>query len=518
MTNQTSAADADFDVVVIGSGFGGAAVACRLAQAGRSVAILERGKEYPLGQGEWRTTGHGTRHRRHGHFMVDQGDGMNVIRGIGVGGGSLHYFGVRLRVYPEIFESSRWPHEITRKSLDPYYDLVGEMIPAQPIRANPVAGMPARGVAFQAAAEATRRAKGKPEWVPIAVHGEHAPKQTPAGVPVTRCVYCGDCILGCPPSATFDGNVNARELLTLNYLAVAKNHGALIFPEHFVQEVTKTAESFEILFTVGDHEEPQPEDLGPVARVRARQVVLAAGTLGSTEVLLRSRRHFPKLSTQLGQNFSGNGDFIYARTQRTALDLQPKSGPLIVAGADFSTETHKIYVEDLGAVPFLGAMLGVEKGRVTTRGRYEMRYLAMGTDASNGVLTLKDGRIWVEWDGTASLPLYREQQAALREMSQQLNGAYADPPGYDPVTGNGLLTAHPLGGCVMGDSIEQGVVDPKGEVFGVPGLYVADGAIVPTALGKNPSYTISALAERVAFRMLHDHDLAEGDSDTPVNR
>lgn len=518
MKSISSAADADFDVVVIGSGFGGAAVACRLAQAGRTVAILERGREYPLGQGDWRTTGHGTRTKRHGHFLIDQGDGMNVIRGIGVGGGSLHYFGVRLRVYPEIFESARWPHEITRKVLDPYYDLVGDMIPAQPIRANPVAGLPARGIAFQAAAEATRRAQGKPEWVPLAVHGDPDPVQTPAGVPVTRCVYCGDCILGCPSSESFEGNVNARELLTLNYLAVARNHGARIFPEHFVQELKKSGEGFEVLFTVGDHDEPQPEDLGPVARVRAQQVVLGAGTLGSTEVLLKSRRNFPSLSPQLGQNFSGNGDFIYARTERTALDLQPKSGPLIVVGADFSTRDHKIYIEDLGAVPILGSILGVEKGRVPVRGRYEMRYLGMGTDASNGVLTLKDGKVWVEWDPDASLPLYREQQAALREMSQQLNGAYADPPSFDPVTGKGLLTAHPLGGCVMGDTIEQGVVDPKGQVWGVEGLFVADGAIVPSALGKNPSYTISALAERVAFWMIHGHEMADNDPDTPVNR
>ena len=109
MYNNVSAIGREFDVVVIGSGFGGAAVACRLAQAGRKVAVLEQGKEYPPGPVNVQATGHGTDTIRFGHFMVDIGVGMNVIRGIGVGGGSLHYFGVRLRTDPEIFDDPRWP-------------------------------------------------------------------------------------------------------------------------------------------------------------------------------------------------------------------------------------------------------------------------------------------------------------------------------------------------------------------------------------------------------------------------
>lgn len=103
-------------------------------------------------------------------------------------------------------------------------------------------------------------------------------------------------------------------------------------------------------------------------------------------------------------------------------------------------------------------------------------------------------------------------------MSQQLGGNYANPSNYNPITGSGLITAHPLGGCVMSDSVDAGVVSPQGEVYGVPGLFVADGAIIPTALATNPSYTISALAERVAFWMLHGREMADGDSDAPANK
>ena len=525
LSTSASAGGGTFDTVVIGSGFGGAAVACRLAQAGEQVALLERGPELPLGQGKWDTTGHGTRRRRHGHFLVDEGDGMNVIRGIGLGGGSMHYFGVRLRVHPQIFERDRWPKAITRKVLDPYYDVSETILGARPIAANPVAGLPYRGEKFLQAAHACRRVvEGTPEWVPLAVHGGAEPRPPPAGVPETRCVYCGDCILGCPPSESFEGDVNARELLTLNYLAIAKNHGARLFTEHFVHEIRPwgdagSGEGFEIDFTVGDHDEPLPADLGPVQTLFARRIVLGAGPLGSTEVLLKSRRHFPQLSRRLGQGFSGNGDFLYARAQNTPFDLQPKSGPLIVAGADFSNQHHKIYLEDLGAVPILGAEMGVEKGRVPLRGRFTMRFLAMGDDASNGTLTLADdGQVLVKWDGRDSLPLYNEMRDVIREMAQQLNGSYADPPNYDPETGSGLLTAHPLGGCSMADDPHRGVVDDKGQVFGVPGMFVADGAIVPSALGKNPSFTISALAERVAFWMLHGRELREKEvGDVPVS-
>lgn len=516
MSEMGSAYGREFDVVVIGSGFGGAAVACRMAQAGRSVAVLELGKEYPTGRGEVTTEGEGTPVVRHGHFWVDIGKGMSVIRGIGVGGGSLHYFGVRLRVHPEIFDSPRWPAAIDRKVLDPYYDLAGDMLHAETVRPNPVLGPPARAASFVAAAQQCRRAKGEPHYVPIAVHTGMEPVDTPAGIPQTRCVYCGECLIGCPPSESFQGNVNARALLTLNYLAVARRHGAVIYPEHRVDQVRKVQDGFEIDVTVRGLEGEAPGE--PGRRVRAKTVVLAAGTLGSTEILLKSTATLPPLSPLLGQRFSGNGDFLIPRTVDTPQDLQPTSGPSIVVGADFSTGANKIFIEDLGRIPFLEAVLGVRTDPPRTIKRHSLGYLGMGTDAGNGTLTMQNGRIQVNWDPQDSMPLYDEIIAALREMSQQLGGRYEDPQGYDPVTGAGLFTAHPLGGCVMGETRETGVVDPRGEVHGVPGLWVADGAIVCSALATNPSYTISALAERAAFWMLHNREMRDGDADTPANR
>ncbi len=504
-----------FDVVVIGSGFGGAAVACRLAQAGRSVAVLEQGKEYPTGRGEITATGHGTDTIRHGHFMVDIGKGMNVIRGVGVGGGSLHYFGVRLRARPEIFEDPRWPASVTREVLDHYYDLSGGMVHAEPVQPSPVLGLPAKSQAFLAAAKACRRRTGEPLYVPIAVHTGPGEVPTPAGVPQTRCVYCGECLIGCPPSESFEGNVNARALLTLNYLAVARRTGnAVIFPQHHVGLIRRGADGFEVDVSLGDG--------GLFAHkgtVRAKQVVLAAGTLGTAEILLKSRDAgaLTGLSPALGMSFSGNGDFLIPKTINTPQDLQPKSGPSITVGADFSTPEHKIFIEELGVIPFLEAVIGTRKETAVSLFPHQLAYLGMGTDAANGVLRMHFGRVCVYWDPAQSMPLYRQITACLREMSQQLGGDYQHEL-YDAATGFGLITAHPLGGCVMSDAPATGVTNPRGEVHGEPGLFVADASLIPTALATNPSYTISALAERVAFWMIHGREMRENDPDTPPNQ
>ena len=108
-------------------------------------------------------------------------------------------------------------------------------------------------------------------------------------------------------------------------------------------------------------------------------------------------------------------------------------------------------------------------------------------------------------------------EEALESLSRGINGKYVSSVLWNwPF--RKLVTAHPLGGCFMGDGRDSSVVNDCGEVWGYPGLYVADGAIIPTALAVNPSLTISALAERVAFRLIHDREMAAGDQQTPTNQ
>lgn len=495
--------------IIIGSGFGGAVLACRLAQAGESVIVLERGKHHPP-RAEYTNepTADGTV-IHHGHFQIDRGEGMNVIRGIGVGGGSLHYYGVRLRANTKIFETTRWPQEVTREVLNPYYDVVNRMIDAAPVSPHPVMGLPYKGEMFMKAANACKRCTRSAEWVPIAVHTSSEPIVSASGEQQTACVYCGECILGCPNSASFKGNVNARNLLTLNYLAVAQQHGALIFAEHHVQHIAKVGDGFEVTFSIYD---ANGELSKQTATLSAARVILSAGTLGTTEILLKSKDFLPITSTQLGQHFSGNGDFISAKTTGTGMNLQPTNGPAITAGAQFDTQNNSIYIEELGATPIFEEIFKLRKSsKLFAPDRHTLNYLGMGTDASNGELVLnKNGKVQVKWDPTESLPMYAEMLDTFKELSQQLNGTFKPPFGYKK-DGTGLLTAHPLGGCIMGDSSETGVVNPKGEVYGVPNLFVADGSMVCSALATNPSYTISALAERVAYWMINGREMTAND-------
>ena len=141
----------------------------------------------------------------------------------------------------------------------------------------------------------------------------------------------------------------------------------------------------------------------------------------------------------------------------------------------------------------------------------------MGTDAADGQLRLKDGRSDIDWDHRNSKQMFNEMEQGLKALSHGVNGKYLTSILWKwPI--RKLLTAHPLGGCFMGDSPESSVVNEHGEVWGHPNLYVADGSLIPTALSVNPSSTISALAERVAFGMVHGREMEAGDPDTPENK
>ena len=193
-----------FDATVIGSGFGGTSLACRLAQARRSVCVLERGRGWSVTDvprspsqvardGFWNVDD-----RRFGIMEYRAFKQMHVIQGSGVGGGSLHYFNVHIRPPASIFKHPRWPKRVKLNLLKPYYDLAREMLDAKPL--TPPAGreLPARTVAFQ---EACRRLGRRPELVPIAVH-TGVPRLNPRGaVQQLPCDFSGNCALGCATNA-----------------------------------------------------------------------------------------------------------------------------------------------------------------------------------------------------------------------------------------------------------------------------------------------------------------------------
>jgi len=533
-----------YDVVVVGSGFGGAITACRLSQAGRSVCILERGRrwrkeEFP------RTTGQAAKafwdpKRSYGFLEYRAFKGIDVIQGCGVGGGSLHYFNVQFRPPRGIFEQKGWTKHLTSDTLSPYFDLVRDMLEAAPL--VPPAGrkLPDRTEAFNVGARGAGKA---PKLADIAVYTGPDRINPHGGVPQTACVYCGNCMLGC--------HVHAKNTLDLNYIPLAEKHGAQVFPLHQVEKIAPEPDGkYRVHFR---HFQESRPGLGKQGSVVARQVIIAAGSLGSTELLLRCRdvhKTLPAVSRALGTHFSGNGDFILAGTLDTKAVVDPGYGPSITAFADFSTTGNRITVEDLGfadpmfwflegampsknrlrqGVSFLKTYLlrslgigerssrvsdGIERMLAGGRSVRFLPYLGMGTDAADGRLQLRDGAIDIEWSHRASRRLFQEIEQAMKKLSNGLEGRYVTSILWRwPM--RKLLTAHPLGGCIVGDGVDASVVNHCGEVWNYPGLYVADGSVIPTALSVNPSMTIGAIAERTAFWILNRREMGATDPDKP---
>jgi cholesterol oxidase len=179
----------------------------------------------------------------------------------------------------------------------------------------------------------------------------------------------------------------------------------------------------------------------------------------------------------------------------------------------------------VAAYQYIASVFGAGKGHVnfeasrlfeggaTTR---FLPYLGMGTDAADGILRLRNNCINIEWSHSASRQMFRELENSLRELSRAAGGKYVASILWRwPF--RKLLTAHPLGGCFMSEDPATGVANDRGEVWNYPNLYVADGSLIPSALGVNPSLTISALAERVAFWICCDREMMPGDKATPKN-
>jgi cholesterol oxidase len=524
-----------YDVVVVGSGFGGAVVAARLARAGRSVCVLERGRrwepgDYPRTFGQsaaalWDERG------SYGFLEYRVFSKIDVIQGVGVGGGSLHYFNVQLRAPASIFERPEWPASVTRPVLDRYYERAEAVMTPAPLIPPPGERLPPRTHAFLQAAQS---AGFQADLVPIAVHTGPARAHHESGLVQQPCAYTADCLLGC--------RTRSKNSLDVTYLPMGERDGLEIRPLHVVERLEPLGGGDPGGYRVrGRVIDPQRPGWSEPFRVDTATVVLAAGVLGTVELLLRARdldRTLPGLPPGLGRRFSGNGDMLFAGTRDTDMVVDPSHGPSITAGAFVQPpgSRHLVQIQDLGYPP---ALLSLFDGTIPSRARLRsvahaaagyvraargarsfparslfggsavprfLPYLGLGTDAADGRLRLdRHGWLRIDWDPAASLEMYDQMEEAMRTLSRALGGRYVrSAPWRAPL--RRLLTAHPLGGAVMGESPSSSVVDDRGQVWGHPGLYVADASIIPGPLAVNPSLTIAALAERVAQWMVHGRE------------
>ena len=534
-----------YDVVIVGSGYGGGVAASRLARCGKRVCVLERGREFLPGDfpnrfpdlkkelhvsGGKLEIGHST-----GLFDFRFGEDIHVLLGCGLGGGSLINAGVAMRPESAIFSGNNWPKELqVDNALNTGFERAQFML-------SPQCCPDAEGLAkFSVLQKAAQGLGEKAVAAPVTINfhdGVNSSEVFQKG-----CTLCGDCCSGC--------NVGAKTTVASTYLSQACKFGAEIFTQTDVKFLTKGDGVWNIVMMCPCDEDPKKL---VEKSVQCDVAILSAGTLGSTEILLRSKEKGLSLSDQIGEKFSANADVVsfgYDGDQNVnaigkghpfKVDGEPV-GPFVSGMIKIQTGVRnkidgsptEIVIQD-GSLPSSAApllpMFFVPNGRILgslqslIKGVYQgplsrtQTYFVVSQDDAAGKIVLKNGRAKVVWPDIAKQAIYQEIENRLKKAAAETGSRYVKSPLDNTMMGGTPASTHPLGGCAMGNDKTEGVVNHKGQVFETvqesglnsvhDGLYVCDGSVIPGSLGVNPLLTITALGEHIISLLIRDYGWSE---------
>ena len=533
LVSTPSPADSElFDFVIVGSGFGGSVSAMRLAQKGYRVAVVEAGKRWrahDFPKTNWNAFKYlwAPKLRCFGIQNITLLKGVMVLHGSGVGGGSLVYANTLMRPQPSVFQDPAWSHAVAwEEELSPHFETARRMLGVTENRALMEGERTLQRVAERMGSADTFHATevgvyfGQPnQTVPD-------PYFSGAGPERTGCTLCGGCMVGC--------RFGAKNTLDKNYLYFAETWGAQVFPELKVTRLLQVAEGYQL---ETERTTSVFKSSGP--RLLAKRVVLAAGVLGTVELLLKNRdqhRTLPLISERLGDFVRTNGESLLGAT---SFDAHRELSRGIAIGAAFHpnslTKVESVrYPSGSGAMRLLGVPLTPD-GSALTRPLKMLLFMLLRLPRILKLWTVRD---WARSTVILLVMQSVDQHLRLRLGRSLLGRGLKDTatdqpvPSFLPVAQEAAkiladelkgeaqnvisevllrtpATAHILGGCCIGKNAESGVIDERHQVFGYPGLYVCDGSVVPGNLAVNPSLTISALAERFASFF----ERAEGMSD-----
>ncbi|HEV3228917.1 MAG TPA: GMC family oxidoreductase [Solirubrobacteraceae bacterium] len=494
------------DVCVIGSGFGGSIAAYYLAHAGQRVVVLERG---PLRPTESLQLDIKTRDLLEITHTFN-GDGISILVGSAVGGGSLVYSGVSLRAPSFVFDRTQggqriWPAALTRSSLDPHYR-----------RAE--YGLGVHQLGFDEVAK-----RGGIWGLQMNRLGYRV---DPIRQATTACIHCGFCNTGC--------KFFRKNHLPFNYLRGAELAGADVRPDSEAIQVMPSNGGYTVVYGPRDRSSaasPKAPNAASSSQIQATRVVVAGGTVGSAGLLLRSKQNLPNLSSQLGQNLSGNGDFALMALLPRSATLPGQGLVTQYQGVAMDTVCYEflrshgfiiITQHELSPATLINGdpvakWWGLDKKHLMRHyGDQLVGIAVIGVDGSPGQIvassTSNDENALIPAFGVSDMnfpidgetaALFANARRIIGDLVKRMGGTLIDISlNYSPHYAQSAFSAHPIGTARMSDTPALGVVDAFGEVHGHPGLYVIDGAAVPTALGVNPSLTVAAVAEHAATALV----------------
>lgn len=516
-----------YDYIIIGSGFGGSVSALRLAEKGYQVLILEKGKRYR--SEDFPRTNWNIRKNLwvphlglYGIWVLSLLKHVFILHGTGVGGGSLNYCNQLLVPPDEVFKKPEWGPGDWKAKLSPFYDLAKRMLGANP--------SPSVGKADKILAEIGREIRGEDTFHinDVGVFFGEPDKTVPDpyfdgdGPDRTGCTFCGACMIGCP--------VGSKNTLDKNYLYLAEHkNGVEILPETEVTGVKPTDDGYEV-FT------RKSTGFRHFKRTfQTRGIVFSGGVMGSVKLLMdcKAKGLLPNLSSRLGDYVRTNSEALLGVTSNErhadysdqisiTSGIYPDENTHVEVvrfnkGSDIMSSLTTPLTDGGGHIPrvvrFFGTVLRHPLAFIKSlwpfgwaqrtsillvmqtlenyiRFDYRRRWWRFGKRSINSSLV----------PGVKKAPSYIPiANEIARRMGEKMNGQPLSS--WPEVLLDVPTTAHILGGAVMGESPEKGVVDFNGEIHGYPNLYVVDGSNVPANLGVNPALTITAVAEYIMSRM-----------------